>query len=281
MLKIPKGRNNPFRLIFKNYLRLTTSCKSDFCSPIQIDILIPAVEKDLLTLPFVIQSAKKNLKNPIGEIFIVGKKGLIENLCIDEGCTFLDENAILPIKKSDIIYQGHEWARSGWLFQQFIKLSADEIVKNENVLILDADTCLTSTQCFVTGDNKFIVNFSDEYHFPYGDYNKILPGTKRFFLSFICHHMIFNKAILKQIKSDIEKTAGKNWIEAVLTTIDFNESSCFSEYELYGNYVYQNFRNQLYLEYWANKSYPVHSLSNKTLELNSGKFKSISFHKHS
>ena len=280
-MKLPKGRYNPLRLIYKNYLKIKNPGKSRLSSKVMIDILIPVVAKDLATLPFVIQAAKRNINNPIGAIFIVGKKGVIEDYCKKEGYQFLEEDSVLPINKSDIIYNNQEWFRSGWLFQQLIKLNADEIVQNENVLILDADTCLARKQSFVLDDGKFILNYSDEYHFPYSSYNKILLGTGRFYLSFICHHMIFNKAILKKLKEDIKKATNKNWIEAILHNIDYNESSCFSEYEMYGNYLFYNYPEKVHLEYWNNKFFNIDLLNTETIEKNIDQYKSISFHKYS
>lgn len=40
----------------------------------RIDILIPAIEKDLETLPYVIDAARKQVKHPIGQILIVAPK---------------------------------------------------------------------------------------------------------------------------------------------------------------------------------------------------------------
>ena len=37
----------------------------------KIDILIPAIEKDLGTLPFVIDSVRKQVRHPIGKFMIV------------------------------------------------------------------------------------------------------------------------------------------------------------------------------------------------------------------
>ncbi len=280
MLKFPLGKNNPARLIYKNYLRYKNSSRSRAASAIVIDILVPIIEKDLVSLPFVIACARKNILNPVGNIYIVGKKGVIEDFCKEHACIFLDEEKSMPVKKSDILFNGKEWSRSGWLFQQLIKLNADELVQNDNVLILDADTCITTKQSFVTNSETFILNFADEYHFPYSNYNKLLDLNKRFFLSFICHHMIFKKTVLRNLKKDIELHTGKNWINAILSTVDFSESSCFSEYELYGNYLYYSYRDKVHLEYWLNKSLHMDALNLDTIEKYAGKYKSISLHKY-
>ncbi len=241
--------------------------------------MIPVAEKDLPTLSYVIESVRVNLNNPIDHIYIIGKKGSIERFCKSNLCEFLNEDAVLPIKKSDIVFEGREWYRSGWLFQQLIKLNADEIVLNENVLVLDADTCLAKHQSFVLEDDRFILNFSDEYHFPYRSYLKILKEKRRFYLSFVCHHMVFNKRILSKLKAEIQASFNKNWIVAILENIDYNQPSCFSEYEMYGNFLFYNYRHNVHLEYWNNKSIKATLLSEEVLEKNKGLYKSISFHR--
>ncbi len=277
-MKMRIGRNNPFRLFYKSFLRLTKSSGRNLHSNKKIDILIPVAEKDLGTLPFVVECARINIINPIGEIFIVGKKGIIESQSNKLNCTFVDEDFFLPIKKREIVFNGKEWHRAGWLYQQLIKLNADAIAKNENILVLDSDTCLSQKQTFVFDDDSIILNFSDEYHFPYGAYSRFINLKKRFSLSFVSHHMIFSKKILVNLKKDIEIFTGKNWIESILQNIDYNEPSCFSEYELYGNYIYYNFPGKYHLEYWNNrgvKNEPV------TIKESYKKYKSVSFHQYS
>ncbi|MGN6266137.1 MAG: DUF6492 family protein [Ginsengibacter sp.] len=278
-MKLPLGQNHPARLVYKNYLKLVSPLKSKRFSKIEIDILIPVAEKDLGTLGLVVDSARQNIINPIGNIFIVGKSDLLIQKCNELNCTFIDENTFLPIKKNDIVYNGRVWGRSGWLFQQLIKLNADTIIKNEHVLVLDSDTCISQQQSFVLEDNKVILNFSDEYHYPYGNYKRFLNLNRRFYLSFVCHHMIFSKSILEKLKMDIETFTKTNWVNGILSNIDFNESSCFSEYETYGNYIYFNYPHSYHLEYWKNKN-----LKNISSELNNAslkKYKSVSIHKYS
>ncbi len=280
MMRFPVGRNNPIRLIYKNLLRYTQSVKSNLDTNVTIDILIPVVEKDFFLLQFVIDSARNNIVNPINNIFIVARDGPIRDFCKQNNCIFLDEDIVMPVKKSSIIYNGVEWHRAGWIFQQLIKLNADELTQSENILILDADTCLVSKQSFVLNDKKCILNFSDEYHLPYGSYTRLLNLDRRFFMSFVAHHMIFNNATLKTIKKEIESYTGEHWITAILNVIDFNESSCFSEYELYGNYMYFNCRDKIHLEYWNNKTISSELLNQKVIDNSKGKFKSISFHSY-
>lgn len=49
---------------------------------VTIDVLIPAIEKDLATLPYVIDAVRTHVKHPIGRILIVApKKTRILDFC--------------------------------------------------------------------------------------------------------------------------------------------------------------------------------------------------------
>ncbi|MFN7116761.1 MAG: DUF6492 family protein [Saprospiraceae bacterium] len=276
---VPTGRFNPIRLIYKTYLNFTEQKLSlQGTSNIPIDILIPVADKDLSTLHYAVHYARKNILNPISEVYIIGKSKAVEDFCNQNNCRFLVEDIVLPIKKQDIKFNGAEWSRAGWLLQQLIKLNSDNISSSEKVLVLDADTCIISPQVLISNEGKIIMHYSDEYHFPYAVYSKILGLNKRYYLSFVAHHMIFDRNILQSLKKDIENFSGKTWIETILTTIDFNENSSFSEYEMYGNYAYFNFRKRIHLEYWRNKSLDSNLMTKETIEKFSKKYKSISFH---
>ena len=63
-------------------------------------------------------------------------------------CEVVDEQDVLPIRRDDIDYQFGSVDRSGWLFQQLLKLSADTISSSDHVLVLDADTVMIRPQSF-------------------------------------------------------------------------------------------------------------------------------------
>lgn len=276
-MNLPKGQYHPIRLIYKNILRLLTPQKSKSKSTVSIEVLIPVAEKDIGGIYSVVKSIRTNIINPIRNIFIVGKPGPLESISNELQCIFIDEDSILPIKKQDIIFNGKEWHRSGWLFQQFIKLNAGDVAEGEYILVIDADTCITKPQSFVLDDQTFVLNFADEYHHPYSRYKNFLGLNKRFYLSFVCHHMLLSRLLLNNLKKDIEDFTGENWIQGILKNIDFNESCCFSEYETYGNYVYFNYTDKCHLEYWNNRS-----VKNVEQVISAkGNYKTMSFHKYS
>ena len=83
--------------------RFDLNLKRVIPSIIKLDVLIPVVEKDLEVLPYAIDSARENIKHPIGEIIIVAPDSeKIKALCKIKGCQFVNEDSVLPITKKEI-----------------------------------------------------------------------------------------------------------------------------------------------------------------------------------
>lgn len=255
-------------------------------SNIKLDIIIPAIKKDLNILPLTIASVRKFLRHPIGKIYIVGPqdKAMI-NFCKNNNCVFKEENSASPItlrevRKYNYQVKGHD--RSGWIFQQFIKLNCDKICKSESIYAIDADTILVHPQKF-EHDGKSILLVSDEYHFPYYQtYKRIFGRETSAKFSFIAHQMLFNADKLRKLRSEIENIHNNSWYKVILENIDLKELSSFSEYETYGNWMMQKYPDEIELEYWFNKS--LRGESSKNFKLNPKKFKnklrSVSFHSY-
>jgi hypothetical protein len=248
----------------------------------EIDLVIPLHLKDINLIETVVLAAKLNSINPIRNVFIVSKQDRnIQILCRKNNYNFINEDSLsqLPSKKQ-INYSFHGQDRSGWLFQQLIKLSIDNISQQRFILVLDADTILTKKQKFVD-NGKLYLNCSDEFHVPYYKVvKKILKVRKTFPVSFISHYMIFDKNILDEMKKEIECLHDKKWIDVILENLDRNSISGFSEYELWGNYLIKNHCRQLYLSYWKNKSLIQHEKNLSSLLVDYRNYKSVSIHNY-
>ena len=231
------------------------SLESDAHSNTKIDILIPVVEKDLDILPFVIDGARENLKHPIGRIIIVAPESdKIKSVCSAKACEFISEDTVLPISKKYLTYVVDGVDRSGWLFQQLIKLAGDSICSQEHYLALDADTVLIHPQVFKI-NGKIVLLHSDEHHQPYFDlYRKLFGVETKTALSFVSHQMLFRKALVREFKRCLEEHHGINWIEALLKNMDDSQTSGMSEYELYGQWLLANHPDKITREYWFNVS---------------------------
>lgn len=248
-----------------------------------VDIVIPAIEKDLPALPFVVESALNFLKHPIAKIHIVAPcSEAISSLCKQLNINFVDESTVIPVSKNDINYISSGLDRSGWIFQQLLKLNADEYCEQENILILDADTVFIRPSVFKYFD-KTIYFFSDEYHKPYYDaFSKLLNLYHRAPFSFVAHQMLFEKHKLKAMKNQIENIHQKPWYKAIIDIINPAEISCFSEYETYGNFAMTYYPNDAIVEYWHNLSMNRSMLPNlkEIVAKYAHRYRTISFHSY-
>lgn len=199
----------------------------------KIDVLIPAVEKDLAVLPNVIDGIRKHVQHPIGDIYIVAPDSeKIKTVCQEKQCTYIDENTILPVNKRRIF-------GAGWMLQQLLKLSCDTICSNNHFLVADADTILIAPHTFMH-QNKTVFYCQDFYwdcksifeHFQ--RLTQLKPVAPR---SLITHYMFINRKELNELKQLIESIHGKPWYQAILDVIDKRTQVPFSEFETYGNYM--------------------------------------------
>jgi hypothetical protein len=219
-----------------------------------VDIIIPVAGKDSLCLESTILAARRFLRHHIGGIYLVYKERPKGAWLKSRDIILLDERDVIPFPKSSIAYRPRGVDRSGWLYQQLIKLSCDRICTEEHILALDADTVLMRPQRFIK-NRKIVMNVSDERHEPYYRMiDRLLPGTDIFSYSFVSHHMMFKKAYLREMKRCLE-SAGRSWLEAILAGIDPQEMSGFSEYELYGNFVMAHHRKSVQIEHFLNRSF--------------------------
>lgn len=264
-------------------IEVNIGLKKHSSSKMRIDVIVPVAHKDMEIIPYCIKSIQKHVKHPINKIFIISAKtDDITTFCSTNGCNFIDEDTVLPINKKDIKYNVGTKDRSGWLFQQLLKLSGDTISKMDNYLIVDADTVYIRPRVFEQ-NNKTIFDISDEYHYSYFKTYKKLLGSDIFLpASFTNHNMLINISALKKLKEKIEKRSHLKWYQAIINNIDEKENSFISEQETYGTYMFQNYRNQMILEYWYNLSLKRTEISNikKLTRILSPFYKSLSFHSY-
>ena len=204
---------------------------------------VSAVLKILQIIPLCLKGIRKNIENPVKNIYIVAPDTeMIRQFCSENDLVYVDETSVLGFSPKElgliINWKGHKVNRSGWLFQQFLKLSG-KIGTCDNYICIDADHILINKHVFLTTNNVPVFYMSSENHGPYYRNIEKLIGMKRFSsLSYVAHKMIFNKNNLVELQKEIEReNEGKTWIEAILYHYNRNELSGFSEFELYGNFV--------------------------------------------
>lgn len=255
--------------------------ESKLSSKEKIDVLIPAITKDLKTLPYVIDAVRKHVKHPIGSILIVApRQNKIQELCRQKGCRFIDENTVLPITKKNIHYRSKKWERSGWLFQQLLKMSGDTLCTSKYFLVIDADTVLIRPHVFRTGNKTLFYcrKWSQPEYFK--TYRKLLGKKAASSSSFVTHYMLFERSKLQQLKRSIESKHHTRWYSAIIRKMDKSKQFAFSEFETYGNFLYSKNPSGLVLRSALNKSLSMNiaQITQKQIKTQSRRYRSLSFH---
>lgn len=216
-----------------------------------IDVVIPAISKDLPTLELCIKGIKRYGKN-IRRIIVVSPTKLTDN------AEWFDESNY-PFTRNEVAYhllKGDEAAaesyltspqsRFGWYYQQLLKLYAPFTIPDisPNVLILDSDTIFLKPVTFMSANGAGLYNFNKiTVHKPYLIHAQhLIPGFKTQFLrrSGICHHMLFQKPVLEDLFATVERAHGKEFWQAFCECVASEElgKSGASEYEIYYNFVF-------------------------------------------
>jgi Family of unknown function (DUF6492) len=139
--------------------------------------------------------------------------------------------------------------RSGWYFQQFLKMSISNLPDTaDHYLIWDSDTILLRSPTFFDPDGTVLINPKIEDHKPYFEVlKKTLGMEKQVDFSFISEHLMINKSYMsKLIHSFTTKASGEtSWVELILNSIDDDSlgASGFSEFETYGNFIALNYKD--------------------------------------
>lgn len=248
----------------------------------KIDVVIPAIDKDLGTLPYAIDSVRQYVAHPIGRIYIVAPaSSAIQALCKRKGCTFVHESSVLPLRKHHIHYRSTRWDRSGWLYQQLLKLGSSSVTGRRYFLVLDADTVLIRRHRF--RDNGKYVFYCRSWSQPeyFVTYRKLLGRKASRPRSFVTHYMLFDKTKLSALKRTIEARHGTRWYRAILNSVNRSKQFGFSEYETYGNFVYSLNPGSVRLKSALNRSLTGSPslLSRATRQKLARRCRSLSFHK--
>lgn len=225
-------------------------------SDVPVDILIPTVEKDLDMLKVTVEFARRNLMHPIKNVYIVAAPTEKIISCARElGAIFVDETTVLPIQIKDIYYFPAECKgcdRRGWLFQQFLKLSADHICELEHVLVIDTDTLLIRPQIYMY-EGRTIYNCSDEFHMPYRRvYERLIGEPAKGPFSFVSHTTLFEKSKLRHFKNHIEQLHQRPWYQAIMDLMDKDEASAHAENESYPQFVVSHYPESFIQLYFFN-----------------------------
>lgn len=250
-------------------------------SDAKLDVVIPAIDKDLASLPLAVRGVKENLAHPLGEIYLLGPAGSqVAAVATSLGCRFVDERELLPFGKDAIDYRIGGYDRAGWVYQQLLKLASDTLTSGNDYLLMDADTALMRPQVFRLGDRHVLLH-SDEFNAPYFEVcARLLGWPPRTLLSCVAHNMAISVPRLRALRAHLEQRHGKPWHEAILAAVDYSAISGFSEYELYGQWCLERYPETTEREYFFNQAIPAATRDYDALRRRFGHNRSVSVHSY-
>lgn len=214
-----------------------------------IDVVIPCTAKDIETLELCIKGIRENCKG-IRRIIVVSKERLTKK------AAWYNETKY-PFKIHDVAmelfgtpeaalqYMQTPGNRLGWIYQQLLKFYAPFVIPkiSSNVLFVDSDTIFLNPVSFIGKNRAGLFNVGNEYHPPYfGHAKRLLTCLDKVFpeQSGICHHMLMQRAVLKNLFQDVKNQHKIPLWKAFLRCIDHEDlfGSGASEFEIYFNYAF-------------------------------------------
>jgi hypothetical protein len=243
-----------------------------------LTVIVPAVEKDAPALAHCLRSVREMVRHNLVEIWVVApESACIRNLTKEEKCKFMAEDEILPRPAAELKCRG-------WVLQQFIKLNAAKFVTTPDYLVVDADTVFLRPQSFFSG-RKSVLRYADQYELLYNRSLELVFGhPRRFPVSFVTHHMLFNVELMKALLQFIEKRFGCPWWEVILKEVDHGHPISFSEYEFYGHFALSqpDWKKKFFLEHWQGLDCHTEDLAELEMirQKAAGRLNTVSFHWH-
>lgn len=214
------------------------------------NIIIPVTYKDYSFLKLTIRYIYRFLSPK--KIYIITdekfSRFLPKEIKKNKLCIIVNENSLLKgltYQHIDQIIksQGREHTKTGWFFQQFLKMAfaLSAYCDEDYYLSWDADTIpLQKISFFDEGGVPFFT-MKSEYHKPYFEaIYRLLKINKNNPRSYISEHMMFKKQIMVELLDTIScsDVPGNVWYEKILNSIvpETVSTNSFSEFETYGTY---------------------------------------------
>ena len=259
---------------------------------------------DFIKYDIVIPLSYKDAKNIVKLENLLRKFINFTNIIIissNYSNTLTEKNSIKVINEDELLLKENivnifiklginNTERVGWYEQQFLKMSYSKICENEYYLLWDSDTFpIKPVKMFENGFPIF--DLKNEFNRPYfTTLNRLIPDLKFSKFSYISEHMIIKTEFMRKLIETIENNInipGQFFWEKILRSIDKKNIiySGFSEFETYGSFVDNYYKNCYKHRIWSSKRDMVKyynnidNLSNNDLQWLSKDYDAITFEK--
>ena len=233
---------------------------------INYDVIIPIAENDIpalkRNLPYLYELFSEH------EIVVIANENAIDQLRAETRLKLVDENKMLPGLKfsrvKELIEKKHSKAgrRTGWYFQQFLKLGYSRICEKDFYMSWDSDTYILNKLDFFDENGKPYLDTLPQKKEDQSFYDtiEVLWGqdiASQNEKSFITAHMMFIVDIMNNMLQTIEddsSLSGKTFFEKIISAVpvEILNLSGFSEFNTYALYTINNYPNLYKLREWNN-----------------------------
>jgi hypothetical protein len=247
------------RYFFANRRPTTAMLATDNLPEIEV-IFVSKIE-DIQILGIAVNLVVNNSINPISRIVIAVPENQVKSTSEyffkssnKKLIEVISENQLVPQSAIELIRQRCP-ERFGWILQQILVASFILSTKSENVLVVDSDTLIIRPQVWIDKSKKQILMPTFELHSPYYDFFQYVstkyPKPR---LSFVSHHMLVQASIFREA---YEVFGGNIYValEKAFSFSDLSDNSPFDlKYEIYAQYLINNYKNHVTFVKWANLS---------------------------
>lgn len=231
-----------------------------------IELLVVATQKDFDTLSFAIQKGVDSSCNLIRRVSIIVPQNEIEECSkalrtldrrIRKITTVISETSIISTHSRKLISK-HTGMNYGWYLQQFLKIAFCLESTSAGILVIDADTLILRRNCWLDSQgNQPLVLAINKFQ-PYFDflrYLKIVNKNPKY--SFVTHHMLYQPHILNLILIYWGHADFDAFVEFILHEMNkYNISSISIDYELYGQFLREEYPHKVVFQRFCNSSKP-------------------------
>jgi len=208
------------------------------------DIVIVAHNKDFNKIKYVIEYAEKNLNDFESYHLILTNHEFLEldilKTKTNKTIFLHNEQDVIKLDFDKVCY------RPNWIYQILLKMFQN-VTKNDNFLILEADGIINKKLSFFKDDKTILYLGRDAYHHPYFNYNNLLNIKNRYPYCLISEVMMYDKKMIKNLLNHCDCENIQDFIEKYIYN-NLSDTCYPADYELYGNFLFNFYPNNILFE---------------------------------
>ena len=261
----------------------------------KFDLVMPIIERDMQVLEKTVSYLWTFL--PIKRIVLIGNEEVSKRLLCNnmENTVFINENDVIPFEAvRSCIAEASDNSekaikRTGWYYQQFLKMAYALQCHDEYYLLWDGDTVPLHPVEMISKDKPYFDMKTEFYPYYFETMEKLLGLKKVTDFSFIAEHMIISVELMQSLISQIQentRVAGETFYEKIIFSVNKEQLhfSGFSEFETYGTFVQTKYLDSYELREWkslreGSKYFDIDHFNIKDVTWLAKQYDAISFEK--